>query len=66
VRGDGKTYNCLEVLLLVLVVLMAEMDELPLQVVLELLEGLDGLLPGSVGGAEVAGLRGGLLVHQVS
>lgn len=44
-----------------LVVVMAEVDELPLQVVLELPEGLDGLFPGGVGRAEVAGLRCGLL-----
>ncbi|KUI65796.1 hypothetical protein VM1G_11377 [Cytospora mali] len=40
---------------------MTEVDELPLQLMLELLEGLDGLFPGGVGRAKVDGLRGGLL-----
>ncbi|KUI60438.1 hypothetical protein VP1G_11156 [Cytospora mali] len=57
----AQTYNRLEVLLLMLVVVMTEVDELPLQLMLELLKGLDGLFPGGVGRAEVDGLRGGLL-----
>lgn len=46
-----------------LVVLVAEMDELLLEGVLELVEGLDGLVLGGVGGREVDGLCGGLCVH---
>lgn len=60
--GEGvTTHSCLEVLPLVLVVVVAEVDELGLQLVLELLEGLDGLLPGGMGRAELDGLGGGLL-----
>lgn len=66
VSGDGwwvsETYDGLEVLLLVLVVVVAEVHQLPPQVVLELPEGLDGLLPRGVGRVEVAGLGGGLLL----
>ena len=40
--------------------LMADVNELPLQVVLDLLEGLDRFLLGLVGGAELDGGGGGL------
>lgn len=46
-----------------LVVLVAEVDELLLEGLLELLEGLDGLVLGGVRGREVDGLCGGLHVH---
>lgn len=45
-----------------LVVLVAEVDELLLEGLLELLEGLDGLVLGGVRGREVDGLCGGLHV----
>lgn len=45
-----------------LVVLMAKVDELLLQGVLELLEGLDGLVLGGVRGREFDGLSGSLHV----
>jgi len=63
VGGVGGTYDGLEVLLLMLVVLVAEVDELLLEGVLELLEGLDGLVLGGVRGIEVDGLCGGLCVY---
>lgn len=44
-----------------LVVLVAEVDELLLEGLLELLEGLDGLVLWCVGRGEVDGLSGGLL-----
>lgn len=59
-RDKEETYDCLEILLLVLVVVMAEVDELPLQLVLELLEGLDGLALGRVRRGKVNGLCGSL------
>lgn len=46
-----------------LVVLVAEVDELLLEGVLKLLVGLDGLVLGRVRGREVDGLCGGLHVH---
>lgn len=46
-----------------LVVLVAEVDELLLEGMLELLEGLDGLVLGRVRGREVDGLCGGLYMH---
>lgn len=61
-RGWWDAYDGLEVLLLVLVVLMAEVDKLLLEGVLELLEGLDGLVLGGVRGREFDGLSGGLHV----
>lgn len=48
-----------------LVVLVAEVDELLLEGVLELLEGLDGLVLGRVRGGEVDGLSGGLYVLRI-
>lgn len=57
------TYDGLEVLLLMLVVLVAEVDELLLEGLLELLEGLDGLVLGGVRGGEVDGLSSGLCVR---
>lgn len=57
------TYDGLEVLLLMLVVLVAEVDKLLLEGVLELLEGLDGLVLGGVRGREFDGLCGGLCVY---
>jgi hypothetical protein len=44
------------------VMLMADMDELLLQLVLDLLEGLDGFLAGFVGWAKLDSLRSGLEV----
>lgn len=47
---------------LVLVVLVAQMDELLLELVLDLAEGLDRGILGRVGLAEIAGFFGGLYV----
>lgn len=58
--GLAGTYDGLEVLLLMLVVLAAEVGELLLEGALELVEGLDGLVLGGVRGGEVDGLCGGL------
>jgi hypothetical protein len=62
-RQGWGTYDGLEVLLLMLVVLVAEVDELLLEGVLKLLERLDGLVLGGVGGREFNGLCGGLFVE---
>lgn len=61
--GVLGTYDGLEVLLLMLVVLVAEVDKLLLEGVLELLEGLDGLVLGSVRGREFDSLCGGLRAY---
>lgn len=45
-----------------LVVLVAQMDELLLELVLDLAKGLDGGVFGRVGLAEIAGFFGGLAV----
>lgn len=60
------THDGLEVLLLMLVVLVAEVDKLLLEGVLELLEGLDGLVLGGVRRGEFDGLCGGLCVFVSS